>query len=384
MDAFFAAIEQRDNPLLRGKPVIIGGVPEGRGVVSTCSYEARKYGVHSGMSMAKALKLCPHAQVLSVSVKKILHVSRQLPNILDQFSPRVQPISVDEAFVDIAGMDLVFRNEEELGRGIKSEIKKQLKLTASIGIAPTKILAKLASGLQKPDGLTIIRNDEIEKKIYSLPVEKLWGIGEKTVAVMKKLGIFTIGDLANSSEVRLKQVFGIMGPQMVKVASARLDSPVMRLDELPMEKSMGHEHTFWTDTADTEEILSRLLLLVQKVGRRLRKKNLSGRTITLKIRYDNFQTNTHQSSQSIYLQNEMAIYSVATRLFQKNYGAGRKIRLIGVSVSNFIEGQGTGLELPFQDELIRSKSDSSLLPAVDQIKDEFGENSIWRASVLKL
>lgn len=384
MDAFFAAVEQRDYPFLRGKPVIIGGVPEGRGVVSTCSYEARKYGIRSAMSMAEANRLCPHAVVMSVNPRKYLHVSKQLLSILNKFSPKVEPISIDEAFMAMDGLNRIYRSEEEFGTQIKKEIKKQLGITATIGIAPTKIMAKLASNLEKPDGLTIIKKEDIVDVVYPLPVEKLWGVGDKTVIALNKLNIYTIGDLAKSSDLLLKKVFGIIGPQMVGIAAGKIDSPVLRMDELPLEKSVGHEYTFWSDTKDIEEIQAQILSLVQKVGRRLRKKNLSGRTITLKIRYDNFQTNTHRKSLSIYLQNEMAIYTVAGRLFEINYQQGRMIRLVGVSVSNLIQGAHDVMGLPFQDNLIRSKSDKKLLPAVDKIKDAYGEGSIWRASILKL
>ncbi len=384
MDAFFAAIEQRDHPFLRGKPVIIGGAPEGRGVVSTCSYEARKYGIHSAMPMAKAQKRCPHAVFFPLNGEKYAHVSRQLMALLRQFSPKVEPISVDEAFIDISGMERLFPSEEDLARKLKEAVKQQLRLTCSVGVAPTKVFAKMASNMQKPDGLTIIRPDEIASKIHPLPVENLLGIGKSTTRALHHLGIRTIGDLARTPEAKLRKVFGKNGPMMVQVARGELDSPVLSLEELPMEKSVGHEHTFWSDTADAEEIRAQLLLLVQKVGRRLRKKSLQGRTVTLKIRYDNFDTLTHRTSLNFYTANEMTLFACAQQLFLNKCERGRKIRLLGVSVSNLVKEGANVLHLPFAEEKIWLKADERLFPVIDQIKDEYGEHSIWRASTLQL
>jgi nucleotidyltransferase/DNA polymerase involved in DNA repair len=384
MDAFFAAIEQRDNPFLRGKPVIIGGAPEGRGVVSTCSYEARKYGVRSAMPMAQAKRLCPHAVFVPLNGEKYAFVSRQLMNLLREFSPKVQPISVDEAFMDISGMERLFPTEEALGRAIKKVVWDKLRLTCSIGIAPTKVFAKMASGMQKPDGLTVIRQEEVETRIYSLPVEDLWGIGEKTAAVLRKLGIKTIGQLARESEARLKKVFGKNGELMVRVARGQVDSPVLALEELPPEKSVGHEHTFWDDTNDLEEIRAELLLLSQKVGRRLRKNGFRGRTVTVKLRYDNFQTTTHRTTLTFYTNNDMTLFKTAFHLFLKRYESGRKIRLIGISVSNLVNGTAPAALLPFEEELLWQVSDEKLFPVLDRIKDRFGEHAIWRTTNLIL
>ena len=384
MDAFFAAIEQRDHPFLRGKPVIIGGAPGGRGVVSTCSYEARKYGVHSAMPVAKARKLCPHAVFFPLNGKKYVHVSRRLMEILREFSPKVQPISVDEAFMDISGMERLYPDEEKLGRALKQAVKSRLGLTGSVGIAPTKVFAKMASDMDKPDGLTVLREEDIPEKIYPLPVEKLWGIGGRTAQALNRLGVRTIGELASAPEAWLKKFFGKNGAAMVKVARGELDSPVLSPEEMPDEKSVGHEHTFWTDTGDLEEIRSQLILLAQKVGRRLRKNKLKGRTVTVKIRYDNFDTLTHRTSLPFYTANDLTIFTCASRLFHNRFEPGRKVRLVGISVSGLVKGGAEVLQLPFAEEQIWLKSDERLFPAVDRIKDEFGEHAIWRASTLPL
>ncbi len=317
---------------------------------------------------------------MPINGRKYAHVSKQIMKILGQFSPKVQPVSVDEAFINIAGLGRIYRSEFELGKKIKAKILDETGLTCTIGIAPTKILAKLASGMNKPDGLTIIGPDKIEEMVYPLPVQKLWGIGEATVKILKKLPVITIGDLAKFPEDKLKKLFGKNGPLMAQAAAGKLDSPVLSLNELPMEKSVGHEHTFWNDTDDTEQIRAQLLLLLQRVGRRMRKKNLRGRTLTLKLRYDNFQTLTHRTSFNCYTNNEGELFTVAGELLKHIYEKGRKIRLIGVSVSNLIDKKNSRLELPFMEERKRIKSDQKLLPAVDKIKDSFGENAIWRAT----
>jgi DNA polymerase IV len=382
MDAFFAQIEQRDNPFLKGKPVVIGGPPGSRGVASTCSYEARKFGVHSAMPIQQVQKICPHAVYMPINGRKYSHVSKQIMLILQKFSPKIEPISIDEAFINIMGLDRIYKSEKALGHEIKKAIYAEQQLTCTIGIAPTKILAKLASGLNKPDGLNIIEENKIDQKVYPLPVRELWGIGEATEKSFKKLGIKTIGDLANYSEVKMKKIFGKNGPMMVRAAAGKLDSPVHCLEEIPLEKSVGHEHTFWSDTNDYEHIRAQFLLLVQRVGRRMRKKDLRGRTITIKLRYENFETHTHRKSLTCYTNNENEIFTVAEELFQQIYENGRNVRLVGVSLSNFIQKDIPRLGLPFKDEMRRIKTDQNLTPAVDKIKDEFGENSVWRASSL--
>ncbi|HDL19197.1 MAG TPA: DNA polymerase IV, partial [Bacteroidetes bacterium] len=346
--------------------------------------EARRYGAHSAMPLPTAKKLCPHAIFLPVNGAKYVHVSRRLMKILQRYSPQLEPVSVDEAFLNISGLARIYKSEKELGRKIKRDILDELQLTCTIGIASSKILAKLASGLNKPDGLNIIEDEEMERIVYPLPVRKLWGIGEATEKALARLGIKTIGNLACFPELKLKKVFGKNGPLMARAAAGKLDSPVHGLEELPAEKSVGHEHTFRNDTDDVEQIRAQLLLLVQRVGRRMRKRNVRGKTVTLKLRYENFETHTHRTSLNSYTNNEGQIFSLTEQLWRQIYNLKRKIRLIGVSVSHLVEREPAGLELPFRDEQLRIKADDLLLPTVDKIKDTYGENAIWRASGLLL
>jgi len=231
MDAFFAAIEQRDQPQLRGKPVVVGGIPGGRGVVSTCSYEAREYGVRSGMSTAEAARRCPQAVFLRTNGKKYIHASIVILTIFSRYTPVVEPVSIDEAYLDVTGSIRLYRNERALALAVKREIREKLGLSCSIGIAPTRAFAKLASGLNKPDGLTIFTREDLERKIYPLPVEKLWGVGEKTAAALGKLGITSIGELAGCPAARLKGAFGIYGEQLQKVARGESGAAVTPADK---------------------------------------------------------------------------------------------------------------------------------------------------------
>ncbi len=384
MDAFFASIEQRDNPLLRGKPVIVGGTVEGRGVVSTCSYEARKYGVHSAMPIREALRRCPHGIFLEGNGGKYVSASRQLMKILFRFTPRVEPVSIDEAFLDITGTRRLYGSEEDLARALKKAIRKELGLTATIGIAPNKIMAKIASDLDKPDGLTVVRKNEIETKIYPLPVSAMWGVGKRTVSVLERLNIQTIGELARTPEALLKKWFGKNGAVLVRMARGELDSPVLPPSELPPEKSIGHEHTFGRDTDELPRIENELLLLAQLVARRMRRQVVWGKRVTLKYRYENFETHTHQLTLGIPTNSDDIIFQSAKKLFAEKFTPGRKIRLLGISVSQLKQGPSgilPGLSL-FQEPAFQKKE--KLFPVLDHLKDEYGEGIVWRASSLNL
>jgi len=384
MDAFFASIEQRDNPLLRGKPVIVGGTLESRGVVSTCSYEARVYGVHSAMPIREALRKCPQGIFIEGNGAKYVSTSRQLMKILLRFTPRVEPVSIDEAFLDISGARRLYGTEENLARLIKTTIRRELGLTATIGVAPNKIMAKIASDLKKPDGLTIVRDNEIESKIYPLPVSAMWGVGKRTVPVLKKLGITTIGDLARTPEGTLKKWFGKNGIVLVRMAKGKIDSPVLSSSEVPDEKSIGHEHTFSRDIDDFEKLTGELRLLAQLVGRRMRKQGFVGKRITLKYRYENFETHTHQMTLLVSTNLDDIIYFSARKLLQERFPQGRKIRLLGISVS-LLSRQGEDLFLPlsfFDEKQIEKRK--KLSSSLDQLKDHYGEMIILNASILEL
>jgi len=384
MDAFFASLEQRDNPLLRGRPVIVGGTLESRGVVSTCSYEARVYGVHSAMPIQEALRRCPQGIFVEGNGSKYASASRQLIKILLRFSPQVEPVSVDEAFVDITGSVWIYGSEENLARTLKATIRQELGVTATIGIAPNKIMAKMASDLNKPDGFTLIRPEEIATKIYPLPVSAMWGVGKQTQTALEKLGILTIGQLAAASEKTLKKIFGKNGPALVRLARGEADPPVLFPSEFPDEKSIGQEHTFGRDTDNVDELTAELLLLAQKVGRRMRKRGFVGKRVTLKYRYENFETHTHQMTLFTPTNMDDVIFLSACKLLEEKVPKGRKIRLLGISVSQ-LRHQNEAFCQPlslFQAE--KGEKRRQLFSTLDHLKDYYGEMVIMQASILKL
>lgn len=380
MDAFFAAIEQRDNPSLHGKPVIIGAVPGHRGVVSTCSYEARRYGIHSAMPISNAYARCPHGIFLSGNGKKYAYVSRQVIEILSKYSPAVEPVSIDEAYLDISGMRQHFDGEQELGRTIKAHIQKALRLTCSIGIASTRIYAKLATNLDKPDGLTIIAPNQAEVIVYPQPVRALFGIGEKTERILvHEFNITTIGDLANAPRSRLKARFGLYGESLIRAAKGEKGAYVYCKEETPDNKSIGNEHTFDIDVSDIDTVEKVLLFLSQKVGRRLRKNGYVGTTIVLKLRYTDFSTITRQCKGTERLWDDCKIYREAMDLFMRNYMHGRRIRLLGVTVKDLHRCESMAHQEPAQTELFTSSDKTAnLLSAIDNLKDMYGESIIDR------
>ena len=382
MDAFFASIEQRDNPQLRGKPVIVGGTVESRGVVSTCSYEARLYGVHSGMPISQALRKCPDGIFLGLDGHRYMHASKKLMAILFRFSPKVETVSIDEAFVDVTGSRRLYPSERELAQAVKRAIVRELGVTATVGIAPNKIMAKIASGLNKPDGLTLIQADEIAQKLYPLPVTAMWGVGKRTAEALSHLHIQTLGDLARAPEERLKKVFGRNGPVLVRLARGESDSPVLAPSEIPAEKSVGHEHTFGEDIDQKEILLGELLLLSQKVARRLRRKQFQGKRVTLKCRFENFETHTHQMTFAAFTDSEDRIYQAACQLFQERMLPGRKIRLLGISVSQLTRDVQLDSFSAFDFLTGRARKEARLFPVIDELKDRFGEGIIWRGSTL--
>ena len=383
MDAFFAAIEQRDNPQLRGRPVIVGGTPEGRGVVATCSYEARKFGVSSGMSLAEAVRRCPDAVFLKTNGKKYTHTAIALLELFHHYSPMVEPVSIDEAYLDITGTIRQFGGDEKLARSLKKEIRSKLQLTATVGIAHNRIFAKLASGLEKPDGLTTVTRDDIAKRVYPLPVEKLWGVGEKTAGVLHMLGITTIGDLAVHPVKSLKKYFGINGELLQKSARGETAAEVIPVEERVDEKSIGHEHTFGADVVDTSIMLSMLLKLSQKVGRRMRRKGFGGKTVTVKLRYSNFETHTHRETLPHLLRDDLGIYTSGKRLFRQLYQNNRPVRLLGISVSHLVRFDCTSGLTQQQEELfIEQSAKKEIFPVMDCLRDKFGELIISRCGAI--
>ena len=375
MDAFFAAVEQRDNPALKGQPVIIGADPKdgkGRGVVSTCSYEARKYGVHSAMPISIAYRKCPHGVFLRGSMRKYKQVSDQIFNILYDFTPDMEPVSVDEAFLDITGSYHFYQTPYKTCLAIKERIKKEVNLTASIGIAPVKMVAKIASDFCKPDGLLEILPDKVFDFLWPLPIEKMWGVGKQTEKILNAMGIRTIGELAKYPVEGLSAKLGSHGRHLCDLAKAIDERDVYVDEEI---KSVSHEHTFEEDVSDLKEVYGILSHLSEKVSRRLRKYEMKGKTITLKVRLSDFKTVTRALTFSERINFFDNIYEQAKGLFDAFYEPSMKIRLLGVRMSNFSD--------PYvQESLFQSTVEEKrekVHKAVDLIKDKFGEGAIHRA-----
>lgn len=373
MDAFFAAVEQRDNPALRGVPVVVGGLG-GRGVVSTASYEARRFGVHSAMPMATARRLCPQAVFLAGDHRKYGRVSGEIRRILDEFSPLVEPLSLDEAFLDVSGMDWLYTDPAAIAGQIKQRIKSELGLIASAGVAPNKFLAKLASDWGKPDGLVVVRAEEAAAFLKDMPIGRLWGAGERTAKQLKAIGINTIGQLARADDTILLKAFGQSAGMVRRLALGLDDRPVVPEQE---PKSLGNEITFAEDLTAKAEIETCLLALSQKVGRRLRQAGYCGRTVTVKIRFASFQTITrsHTLGEATFL--DETIYAVA-RAIISGVELSEGVRLLGVTLSNLqAHGGQTSLFADGDDD-----KKLKIAAAVDRLRDKFGEATVTRGRLL--
>lgn len=377
MDAFYAAVEQRDNHLLKGKPVIVGGSPESRGVVSTCSYEARQYGVRSAMPSYQAKKLCPNAIFIPPRPAVYKHVAEEIRQIFFQYTPIVEPLSIDEAFLDISGSLKLLGSPEEIGCSIKRQILQQVKLTASVGIANNKFLAKLASDCHKPDGLKIITSSETQKFLADLPVSRMWGIGPKTTHLLAKDGILTVKDLQQMSLTRAELLFGNNARQMLELAMGIDNRPVIVNQPC---KSIGHETTFAKDCLDKGLLNQVLLKLAEKISRRLRLHQVKGNTITLKIKYSDFSQITRSAGIGRCgeaTNDDLTIYRIGKDLLEKEKLA-LPVRLIGLTVSNFEQAGAKQLVLFAEEQREKQEKTDRLTKALDRIKDKHGEKIIGR------
>jgi DNA polymerase-4 len=376
MDAFFAAVEQRDDPTLRGKPVVVGADPKegrGRGVVSTCSYEARVFGIHSAMPISEAYRRCPKAVFLPPDFKKYQEASQKVFAILERFTPQIEPVSIDEAFCDITGSFHFHGSPVATAERIKADIRREVQLTSSVGIAPVKMVAKIASDLSKPDGLLEIGPGQVKAFLDPLPVERLWGVGKKAKEQLNAQGIRTIGDLARVPRLEAAKRFGDYGLHLHDLANGIDERTVVVGAET---KSVSHEHTFDVDEADPEVILKVLHILSQKVSRRLRQEELKGKTVTVKVRLKDFSTFTRAKTLDLRTNFADTIYENARTLFLSFFKKGMRIRLIGVRVSHFDEPYIT--ESLFTDPKDIKKE--GIHRALDALKDRFGEGTIhWGA-----
>ena len=371
MDAFFASVEQLDHEEYRGKPLIVGGIG-GRGVVSTCSYEARKFGVHSAMPTAKAMKLCPQGIFIQGNYPRYAEVSQQIFDIFDHYSPLIEPLSIDEAFLDLTGMERLMDSPRQYALKLKQEIKEKTGIVASVGIAPNKFLAKIASDLEKPDGLVIVNKDHVQAFLDPLPVRRIWGVGAKTAAVLDRMRVKTIADLRKMSYEELHKTFG-------DKTARHLFLLAQGIDERPVAprgraKSIGNETTFSEDLQSAEAALEVLLYLSVKVGWRLRQAGFKAKTVQLKLRQSDFSTFTRQKQLFEPSNFDNDIYTAIKDLFE-NLNITRGIRLLGVSTTGFEEMESLSL---FHDE----KKDR-LYQAIDDINSKYGKLGVTRGALLK-
>ena len=377
MDAFYASIEQRDNPALKGQPVIVGGDAEKRGVVSAASYEARAFGVHSAMPASQARRLCPQGVFLPVRMDRYREVSGQIFEVFQGYTPLIEPLSLDECFLDVTGCESLFGPAPEMAREIKRKILVRTGLTASAGIAPNKFLAKIASDWRKPDGLVEIKPDEVGAFLENLPISKLWGVGKSTEEILKGMGILRAGQLAQYPPEGIGKKLGKFGLELLALARGEDNRPVVPHEEA---KSLSQEQTFTPDLQDRQAMEQILLDQAEQVGWELRKQKLKGQTVHLKVRYPDFILITRSQTLSLPTDAGMEIYRTAVKLLEKTEVRSRKARLLGVGVSN-LRHRDTPLQRGLFDSY-REKEEKSL-EAVDKIWNKFGPEAIKRASLLE-
>ena len=378
MDAFYASVEQRDFPTLRGKPVVVGGSdPTRRGVVSAASYEARRFGIHSAMPLRTAFRLCPQACFVAGRMEVYVAESKRIMAILREHSPRVQPLSLDEAFLDLGGTELLFGPPEATLRRIKARIREETGLVCSAGLAPVKFVAKIASDLEKPDGFTVVPPGGVLEFLHPLPVGRLWGVGPKTLARLQELGIVTIGDLDRLGEAELERLFGRWGTRLARLA--RGEDPREVEAEGPAEQSVGHEHTFDEDQQEARVLERTLLELAEKVARRLRRQGVAGRTLTLKLRTASFRTLSRSVTGSEYLDQGLLIFQTARRLMAAVDRRGEKVRLLGISLRNLVPREAVPASLFAGEALER---EAKLDGAMDELGERFGRGTVKRARLL--
>ncbi len=374
MDAFYASVEERDRPDLVGKPVIVGGTPEGRGVVAAANYVARKFGVHSAMPAVTAHRLCPRGIFLRPRMDHYAEVSDQIRAIFEKYTPLVEPLSLDEAFLDVTGSEGLFGSAVKIGRAIKQEILECLQLVASVGVAPNKFLAKIASDLEKPDGFVVVEAERVQEFLDPLAVGRLWGVGKVTSQVFEKLGIHRIGQLRQMPVELLRHHFGNSGDHLWELSQGIDDRPVVPEQEA---KSISHETTFAKDLDDPEVMRAWLLELSEQVGCRLRRQGLKGRTVHLKVRFDDFHTITRAQTLPRAINVTQEIWQTAAQMFAERLPARRlHIRLLGVGMSGFDHAGLVQLSL-FPE--VEHERQSRLDEVADRIKEKFGETSLQRA-----
>ncbi|HEX6884988.1 MAG TPA: DNA polymerase IV [Planctomycetota bacterium] len=382
MDAFYASVEQRDRPELAGRPVAVGGRADQRGVIAAASYAARAFGVHSAMPTAQAQRLCPELVLLPADFDTYTRVSQEIMAIFQRYTPLVEPLSLDEAFLDVAGCERLFGDAVAIGRAIKADILKETGLVASIGVAPSKFLAKLASGLDKPDGFRVIQPEEVRAVLDPLPVSAIFGVGERTAKRLEALGVTTVSQLASRSRDEVMREFGASGAWIHDLAHG-IDP--RRVNPRREEKSHGLERTFEKDIADREELRLLLYEFCEEVSHELRHRGLRGRTVTLKARYADFRTITRSRTVELPVNNGKRLYATARELLERIPPG--PLRLLGVQVSNLSDvrapvqaGLFGGLE-PSERERADARQERATA-ATDKLRARFGAGTVVPGSLL--
>lgn len=384
MDAFFASVEQHDHPELKGKPVVVGSPPDQRGVVSAASYEARTYGIHSAMPSRTAFKKCPHAVFLPVNMVRYKEVSRQIMRIFEAYSPLVQPLSIDEAFVDVTGAKRLFGDGQTIAEKIRRDIYAETGLTASVGVAPNMFLAKIASDMNKPDGLTLVplEQEAIERFLAPLPISRMWGIGKVTQKKLLSLGLTTIGQLQVCDQEHLERAVGSHAARTFSRLARGIDE--RHIETESEEKSISNETTFKRDVTDRFEIEAVYKRLIDKVGARLRKAELYATTVHLKIRWNDFSTITRQTRLIQPCNDDITLRDTGMELLEQHLRR-RPVRLIGFGVSGLClsdEPQSHQLNLFDAPDTSEHKRRARLSYIADDIKHRYGQRSLRRGSDL--
>jgi DNA polymerase-4 len=374
MDAFYAAVEQRDRPELAGRPVIVGADPRGRGVVAAASYEARRFGVHSAMPISRAYRLCPQGVYLPVDMAKYAGVSARIMRILREYTPLVEPLSLDEAFLDVTASRALFGPALEIARTIKTHIRRDVALTASAGVAPNKFLAKIASDLRKPDGLVEVRPGREAAFLRDLPIARLWGVGPAAADELAALGVRTIGQLARLPRRTMAGRLGSGGAHLWELAQGRDDRPVEPWED---PKSIGAEETFGRDTGDLERLRVTLLSQAERIAAELREQGLRGRTVTLKLRFADFHTVTRRDTTDAASADGVEIFRRAWTALER-LPRPQPIRLIGVSVSGLVR-DAEARQLGLFERTGRGEQVGRL---ADELRARFGPDAVRRASLL--
>jgi DNA polymerase IV len=378
MDAFYASVEVLDQPELLGKPVIVGG-NSARGVVSAASYEARRFGVHSAMPIVTARRLCPEGFFLPVRMSRYREISERIMFIFEQFTPLVEPLSLDEAFLDVTGSGPLFGAASKIALTIKELVRKETGLTVSAGVASSKLVAKIASDLEKPDGLTIVPPGGEKEFLGRLAIDKLWGVGRMTRETLRLMGVNTIGDITRLPLPMLESRFGRHGLHLYQAARGIDEREVTPEREM---KSVGHEETFETDLRDTRILERELLALAVRVGRRLRRYGMQGRTVTLKVKYFDFKQVTRSLTLAAATDDEKEIFQQARQLLVKTEAGHRPVRLLGVSLANFASGREARQMDLFGGSSQAITRREGLHRAVDAISSKYGSSSILPATLI--